>query len=274
MESADHPFADERQQQILDLVAARGRVRIGELTELFDVTERTIRKDLTELQGQRLLRRTHGGAIAVRPLVELHLDDRATHDKAAKDAIALACVRGIHDGDAIFIGSGTTAQRIANHLASDARLHARNLMILTNSLGVAHVIADQPGIDHVLLGGRVRTTGGCVVGPLARDELERFTVNIAFIGASALSESGISVAHLEEARVASTAIERARRVVVPLVHNKVGKAHFATICGLADLDTIVTDSADSYLHALCNEHNIDLVEAGPQPSSAEETAHS
>jgi DeoR/GlpR family transcriptional regulator of sugar metabolism len=255
-------FSDERQERIVSLVSSDGRVRISDLSTMFGVTERTIRKDLTELHQRRLLKRTHGGAIALRQVVELDLADRARHGALAKDALARASVAEIADGDAIFLGAGSTVQRIADHLAADPRTRVRNLTVLTNSLGVAQSIADQPGIDHILLGGRVRRTSGCVVGTLTIEELLRFTVNVAFIGVSAISKGGISVAHLDEAQVAAAAIDRARRVVVPVIHEKIGSTHFATICELDDLDTIVADHVDEPLSALCAEHGLRLVDAG------------
>ena len=260
--SIDSPvFVDERHEQIVALVEARGRVRIGELTAMFGVSERTISKDLKALHARRLVKRIHGGAIALRPRVELDLEDRAARNAEAKDAIALACLREIQDGYAIFLGSGSTVQRIADHLAADLPLRARNLTILTNSVGVAHAVADQPTIDHVLLGGHLRRVSGCTTGQLTREELERFTVNVAFIGVSALSEDGVSVSHLDEALVTAAVVERARRVIVPLVHDKLGASDFANICDLGALDTIVTDRAGDELRGFCEEHDVRLIEA-------------
>ena len=113
-------FADERRRRILELVNARGRVRVSELAHLVGVTEPTVRKDITDLDGQRLLRRTHGGALAVRPAYEANVAARADTNVAGKRAIARACLAEIKDGDAIFVDSGTTMMALAEALAPGA----------------------------------------------------------------------------------------------------------------------------------------------------------
>ncbi len=267
MEDGSSLTARERKEQILQLVDTRGRVRIGELAALLGVGERQIRNYLVELHDDRLLRRVRGGAIAVRPLVELTIEDRAAHDAEAKDAIARVSVREIQDGDALFLGSGSTVQRIADRLAEPGTANPRNLTVLTNSLGVARALADQSTIDHVLLGGHVRRSSDCTVGPLTVDELDRFAVNVAFIGVSAISEEGVSVAHLDEALVTAAVVERARRVIAPLVHDKFGPSHFARICGLEDVDAIVTDHAGDELRQFCAEYDVHLIDATEQAAT-------
>lgn len=251
-------FADERQARIAELVAVHGRVRLADLVEMFGVTEPTIRKDLTTLQQSGLVRRTHGGAIAARSMVERELDVRAGANVEAKEAIARACLAEIKDGDAIFLDSGTTVQRIA------AKLAGRNLTVLTNAVAVAQLVADLPGVDHVLLGGRLRRVAGSLVGALAIENLERFTANLAFIGVSGFSENGLTVADLEEAQLKAMVIERAHRVVLPMDHTKVGATHFARVCELEAVDVLVTDKASATMEELCSAHGIRLVVAEPE----------
>ncbi len=248
-------FADERQSRIAELVAVHGRVRLADLVALFGVTEPTIRKDLSALQQSGLVKRTHGGAIAVRSMLERELDVRAEANVGAKEAIARACLAEIKDGDAIFLDSGSTVQRIA------AKLAGRNITVLTNAIAVAQLVADLPGVEHVLVGGRLRRVAGALIGALATENLERFTANLAFIGVSGFSENGLTVADLEEAQLKATVIERAHRVVLPLDHSKVGVTHFARVCELDAVDVLVTDQASAAMEELCAAHGIRLVVA-------------
>jgi DeoR/GlpR family transcriptional regulator of sugar metabolism len=216
-------FADERRRRILELVNARGRVRVSELAQLVGVTEPTVRKDITDLDAQRLLRRTHGGALAVRPAYEANVSARADTNVGGKRAIARACLAEVKDGDAIFLDSGTTMIALAEAFSPDGGLSAEggpvavpvNVNILTNSLEVARAVAGLPGVRHNVLGGQYRVLGGCFVGPLTVEALQRFTLNVAFIGVTGLSEVGFTVADVNEAQVKISAMERARRVVVP-----------------------------------------------------------
>ena len=251
-------FADERQARIAELVGVRGRARIGELAALFGVTEPTIRKDLSALQEQGLLKRTHGGALAVHPNVDRELAGRQTTNRAAKEAIARACLRLLRDGDSVFLDSGTTVDALARALAQNG---GARLSVLTSSLSVASTLAEVPSIDSVLLGGQVRRVDGSVVGDLALENLQRFTFSTAFIGASGFSEAGVSVGSLAEAALKAAVIERARRVVLPIDHSKVGATDFARVCELDAVDTVVMDEATPAVEELCAAFDIELIRA-------------
>ncbi|MEV0183219.1 DeoR/GlpR family DNA-binding transcription regulator [Streptomyces sp. NPDC050625] len=251
-----HLFAEERRQRILALVEAQGRVRIAELQAALKVSEPTIRKDLSLLEQARKLRRTHGGAIAVRPQVEPTIDDRSTLHAEAKELIAKACLREIARGDSLFLDSGTTVQRIADLLDQP------HVNVVTNALGVAGALADRGDVRHTLLGGSVRSLGGSLVGPIALETLQRFTVNTAFISASGFSGSGISVADVAEAQVKQAVLERARRVIVPMDSSKFGIDDFVTVCTLDRIDMIVTEAAGDDVRALCDAHGVRLEVVG------------
>jgi DeoR family fructose operon transcriptional repressor len=259
--SSELIFAEERRQRILAMVGANGRVRIAELVAVLGVSEPTIRKDLSLLERERFLRRTHGGAIAVRPQLEPTIDDRSMLNAEAKDVIARACVAEIARGDSVFLDSGTTVQRIARLIDQE------HVNILTNSLPVATALADKPpSIRHTLLGGTVRSLGGTVVGPIALETLTRFAVNVAFVSASGLSESGISVADVAETQIKQAVIERARKVVVPIDSSKFGLTDFITVCGLDRIDLVITEAATDEIRELCADHGVELRAVGASES--------
>ncbi|MHB1599908.1 MAG: DeoR/GlpR family DNA-binding transcription regulator [Acidimicrobiales bacterium] len=270
-EADDRPiFADERRRLILEIVNARGRVRVRELADLVGVTEPTIRKDVTDLDGQRLLRRTHGGAIAIRPAYEPSVSARVETNARGKRAIARACLAEIREGDAVFLDSGTTMIALAEALRSGAPAPGEpafpprpaNVNVLTNALEVARLLAPVPGIRHTVLGGQYRMAGDCLVGPLAVDALQRFTLNIAFIGVSGFAETGFTVADVNDAQVKIAVMERARRVIVPMDHTKIGAADFIKVCDPDRIDTVVTDEDNPHLRQMCDEHGVHLVVAG------------
>lgn len=252
-------FADERQAQIAELVSVRGRARIGELAKQFGVTEPTIRKDLRVLQSKGLLKRTHGGALAMQPTVEREFAGRQDTNIAAKEAIARRCVRLLNDGDSVFLDSGTTVSAVAGAIAAHGS--GLRLSTLTTSLGVINTLADVPGIDCVLLGGQLRRVDGAVVGALTLENLQRFTFSLAFIGVSGFSDMGISVGSLAEAAVKADAIERARKVVLAVDHTKVGTTDFARISGLDVVDIVVMDKATPAVEELCASYDIELLTA-------------
>ena len=245
-------FAEERRQRIADAVVAQGRVRLADLVEILGVTEPTIRKDLDELQRRRLLRRTHGGAIAVRSHLEVPISDRRLQHLEAKQLIARACRDEIARGESVFLDSGTTVQEIAEELDH------LDLNVLTNALGVAKLVADRPGLRHTLIGGQIRALGGSLIGPIALDNLNRFHVDVAFIGASGLTEDGISVADVAEAQIKQAVIDRARRVIVPIDSSKFGSSDFVTFCDLRRIDMIITERTTGDVTRWCQDHDVTL----------------
>jgi DeoR/GlpR family transcriptional regulator of sugar metabolism len=254
-------FAAERQERLARVVAARGRARIGELAQEFGVTEPTIRKDLTVLQERGALKRTHGGAIALRPPIERELSDRTTTLRAAKSSIGKACSAMIGDGDSVFLDSGTTVAAVARALAAQAPASARNIAVLTNAVDVASTLADVPDIEHLLIGGELRRASGSLVGAVALRSLQGYVVDIAFVSASGISEAGVTVASAAEAEIKSAIVHSARRVVVAADHTKIGVTDFARITSLDEIDTLVTDLPTPEFAELCAAHEIELVTA-------------
>lgn len=254
-------FSDERQDRIAGLVAGRGKVRTSRLTELLGVSEPTIRKDLSALERRGLLKRTHGGAVAVRPPLEAEFSAKAVRNAEAKRRIAEACLEEIGEGDAVFLDSGTTCAQVAWVLAASGR----RATVLTDAPAVAEILADAPGVTQLLLGGQLRKISGCLTGPLALENLNRFAFDVAFVGASGMTESGVTVSDLGEAQLKAVAVSRARRVILPVDRTKVGVTDFARVCGPEDLDVVITDGADEHLKQLCGTHRVRLVVADFRP---------
>lgn len=263
MSQSDAPaFAVERHAHILQLLHERGRVRNTELADLLGVTEPTIRKDIADLARQQQLRRTHGGAIALRTAIEPDMPARMGRNIDAKSRIAHACLALVKTGDAIFLDSGSTTLAIAEQLVPAAAAGSpANVNVLTNALAVAQTLADKAGIRHTVLGGNYRPTGGCFVGPLTQQDLNSFTVNLAFLGVTGVTDQGFTVADLSEAQVKRAAMDRARRVVVVMDSTKVGATDFATVCELDAVATIVTDESNDHLAALCTAAGVELIVA-------------
>lgn len=250
-------FADERQDRIAGLVGERGKVRTTELTELLGVSEPTVRKDLNVLERRGLLRRAHGGAVAARPPEEREFATRAARNAEAKRTIALACLEEVSEGEALFLDSGTTVEQVAHALAESGR----RATVLTDAPAVADILSEVPGVSHVLVGGQLRRISGCLTGPLALENIGAFAIDTAFIGASGITEGGVTVSDLGEAQLKAAAMSRARRVVLPVDHSKVGVADFARVCGLEEIDVVVTDRQEDHLAKLCGAQGVRLVVA-------------
>ncbi len=178
--------------------------------------------------------------------------ERTPRHREAKECIAAAVVAHIHPGAAVFLDSGTTVELVAE------TLNIPNVNVLTNAVEVARLVADRPDMRHTLIGGQLRSLGGSLVGPIALQTLTRFTVDVAVIGASGLTEEGVSVADVAEAQIKQAAIDRARSVILAMDSSKFGRSDFVGVCGLDRIDTIITDTASSDARAWCEEHHVSL----------------
>jgi DeoR/GlpR family transcriptional regulator of sugar metabolism len=254
-------FAVERREQLLRVVNERGRVRTGELAELLDVTEPTIRKDISDLEAQGLIVRAHGGAVARGSMAEVDIHTRETKRLKEKQAIARLGMELIRDGDSIFLDGGTTGYELATMLAhADAagRPDRRGVKILTNSFKVGE-ICQRMSEPPIVLGGRYRPSGGCFVGPVTMSTLRQFRLDLAFIGVTGITESGFCAADIAEAEIKTEAVSRAERAVVPMDHSKIGLADFVTVCPLNAVQTVITDRTDQELMQWLDGASVELL---------------
>jgi DeoR/GlpR family transcriptional regulator of sugar metabolism len=242
--AAEAVFAPERQEQIAQMVADAGRVRVADLAAQFGVSPVTIRKDLLVLEGAARLVRTHGGAIAPRgtsrPEPAFEVRERLQRDEKTRIGAAAAAL--VQDGDSIVFDASTTALYVARQLKERGSWH--QLTVVTNSIRIALELAGQAGVTVLMLGGRVRSEALSVVGPLGDGVFRRVNVQKAFVGAVGLTlEAGLSDAMEEEAQIKRSMVAAAREVYALVDHSKFGRTASATFCRTDRLTGIITDEA-------------------------------
>jgi DeoR/GlpR family transcriptional regulator of sugar metabolism len=241
-------LASQRQDRIVAEVRAHGAVRVADLVEQLDVSEMTIRRDITELDRAGLVRRVHGGAVspdtAGRPADEPGFEAKSTWATAEKDAIAAVAATTIEPGQAVALSAGTTTHLLAQRIAADPAL--RPLTVVTNSLPVAetlHHAAPGAGPLDVILTGGTRTPSDALVGPVADAALATLRVDRLFLGVHGLDASGLMTPNLAEAATDRALIRAAAAVTVLADHSKWGVVGLAHIAPLDEVDLLVTDDA-------------------------------
>ncbi|MGW0081163.1 DeoR/GlpR family DNA-binding transcription regulator [Streptomyces sp. NPDC003393] len=232
-------YAPERQQEILRLAREGGRVDVVSLAEEFQVTAETIRRDLKALDRAGLLRRVHGGAIPAGRLdFEPDLTERESTAADEKDRIARAALAELPTEGTLILDAGTTVARLAAALPLDAEL-----TVVTHSLPIAARLADHPGLQLHLVGGRVRHRTRAAVDAWALRAYGEIRADVLFVAANGYSaEHGLTTPDLAEAAVKRAAIAAARRVVLLADSTKHGQEHFARFGELGDVDLLITDS--------------------------------
>ncbi len=235
-------LASERQARILDEVKRRGTVRVTVLSDIFGVSDMTIRRDLDVLASAGLVDKVHGGATAPSSLStnEPGFEAKWVQQQAEKAAIAAAAASLVEPGMAIGLSAGTTTWALAQRV-----LDVEQLTVVTNSMQVAQVFQGraEPGRTVVLTGG-VRTPSDALVGPVAVTALRQLHLDLLFLGVHGMTErAGYSTPNLLEADVDRAFVEAAHRLVVLADHTKWGQVGLASIAPLEAADVLITDSA-------------------------------
>ncbi|WP_370248699.1 DeoR/GlpR family DNA-binding transcription regulator [Nocardioides sp.] len=237
-------YAEERQQAVVRLVTQRRRVAVSDLAAEFRVTTETVRRDLSLLEKQGLVRRVHGGVVPADALVPLEtgLSERDHTRADLKDRIARAALALLPGtGGSVLLDAGSTTARLADALAL-TRSADHRLVVHTHAVPLAARLVSAPQVDLHVLPGRVRTATGAGVGADTVLHLQRLRADVALLGTNALSpDHGASTPDADEAAVKRALVGAAHRVVVLADSSKLGRQAGVRFADLAEIDDVVTD---------------------------------
>jgi DeoR family transcriptional regulator, aga operon transcriptional repressor len=227
----------DRLGAILERLTVDGSVNVVEIARSLDVSAATVRRDLRLLETQRLLERTHGGAVPHGVLYELPLRYKSARQPEQKRRIAQEAASRVLEGWAIGLTGGTTTTEVARALVDRPRL-----TIVTNALNIAAEIAVRPNLKLVVTGGVARAESYELVGPIAEASLEGLNLDIMFLAVDGISaRAGLTTHHEIEAGTNRALMARAERVVVVADSSKLDNVAFARICELSEVDELITD---------------------------------
>ena len=255
---------DIRRNKIVELIKSQGNISCVELSRVFKVTPETIRRDLTYLQEQGTLTRTHGGAIASIEFDLLSSDFRKQENFEQKLSIARKAASFICDGDVIYFDAGTTPSLICEFLPQD-----KNIFIITNSVECIGKLTDKPNITLISTGGILRRETMAFTGENAMHALRSATLNKAFISAIAVSEKhGVMDSHGDEASLNRLAIEKALETFLLVDSTKFGKIAYISVCPIDSISTIITDSRlDPGILASLKKMQLNVLIADEEPAA-------
>jgi DeoR family transcriptional regulator of aga operon len=245
----------ERVGAIVERLSATGSLSVTQLSSELGVSAATVRRDLQLLEDQRMLKRTHGGAVAQGVLYELPLRYKTARHQEQKHRIARVATERVTDGMAIGLTGGTTTTEVARSVIDRQRL-----TVVTNALNIASELAIRPNLKLVVTGGYARAESYELVGPLAEQSLAGLNLDVVFLGTDGISpQAGLTTHHEVEAHTDLALIERARRVVVVADSSKIGLVAFAQICTIDRVHELITDvGADAHLVAELREAGVEV----------------
>jgi DeoR family transcriptional regulator, glycerol-3-phosphate regulon repressor len=226
-----------RQQQILTLARKAGSVGVDGLAAQFEVTPQTIRKDLNELCDARHLTRTHGGAMLSSGVENVAYEARRQIAASEKQLIGKLAASLIPNNCSLFINIGTTTEEVARAL-----VHHEGLLVITNNIHVASILAPVPKIEIIVVGGVVRKSDGGIVGETAIDTIRQFKVDHAVMGVSAIDEEGALLDFdYREVRAAQAILSNSRNVILAADNTKFLRSAPVRIGHMSDINVFVTD---------------------------------
>lgn len=251
---------------MLEIVRHQGFASLPDLAERLQVSESTVRRDLVYLEQSGLARRTHGGAFYAGPSPHLsHFRSRQTAEWGKKRAIAHAAVGLVEGADTLLLDGGSTTYELARLLTG------KPLQVVTNSLPVANLFSSRPEIDLILIGGYLHSSSGVLVGAYAEQMLASLSVRTAVISAAGINESGLYNSNHMTATTQQAMIRAADEVILVADSTKFGHQSIVQICGMEEIDHIVTDKCiDKKWFGPIEEANVNLLLAEDLPPEGDQ----
>ena len=228
----------KRRTAILESLNKKGKLSVKDLSKLHNISDVSIRNDLIQLEKKGLLIRTRGGAIKNQPIsIDPSLDQRLKSNLKEKQKIGARAALFVNEGDTIVMDSGSTTIEVARNLKK-----INGLKIITNSLPIADVLADNKNIKVILPGGVLRGEMKSLTGSITERVIQTFNCDLAFIGAdSIISDKGIFTPSVSEAALSNYMIKISRQVIVVADSSKLNRRSFVKISNFKDIDVLITD---------------------------------
>jgi len=233
-------FAEERRAKLLKYINSRNRADVMELAEFAQVTEATIRRDLILMENEKLIYRTHGGALQreQRALWQATtLQERVSLFEDEKDRIGQFAAQLIRDGESIMMDGGSTTLAVARHMY----VHQR-LLVITNTSTIGELLVGNKNNQVILTGGELIAGTNSVIGPSAETAIRQYRTDKAIIGVSGLLlEEGFFSAIPQEAEIKRLMIQNSRETIVVSDSSKIGTSALCFICDFSSVNKLITD---------------------------------
>ena len=234
---------NERWNKILDLLDKEGSLSLKDLMEHCDVSEATVRRDLTNLEAKNLLFRTHGGAIkrsAARGSEESVEVKRADFLQEKREVAKYICENILQSGQTIYLDAGTSTYEMIEYLRD------RKLTVVTNSTYHLPKLINNK-IHTIILGGTIKHSTQAVIGSVAIEQLKKYSFDMCFIGCNGIDENfGITTAEENESFIKATVLKNSKKKYILADKSKFGHRKFQKFAELEDATIISYEVPEEY----------------------------
>ena len=230
---------NQRRMRILNLIREDGHAKVQKLSEIFDVSEVTIRQDLEALEKEGYVQREHGGAFLKEfdSFAKTGLLLNQTNMEAKRE-IAQKAVKLIEEGDSIILDSGSTATELAKLL-----VNFNSLTVITNALNIAYILGSNPRINLIVSGGDFKAPTLSLTGELAANVFKSFHVKTCFLATAGISKDlQLTYPSVSDLVVKSAMIRAAENVYLIADSTKIGDTSFANLGRISLVDALICDS--------------------------------
>jgi DeoR family fructose operon transcriptional repressor len=245
----------ERHRLILDVLKKKHSVKIQDLVELTNSSESTIRRDLTQLEEEKYLKRIHGGAALLQgKLSEPNIIEKSAKNLQQKKMIAKEAGSLVEEGDCIYLDAGTTTLQMVEYLPTD-----KEIVVVTNGLTIIESLMNK-GIKTYLIGGFLKPTTGAMIGRGALTALEQYRFDKCFLGVNGVHiELGYTTPDPEEAAMKMAALQLSGEKYVLADHTKFGEIAFSKIAHLSEAKIITDEVEEDVLNPYAKNTEIKVV---------------
>lgn len=251
--------AEERRIRIADYLRQAEFASLEELAGAVDASPSTVRRDLIALEASGGFQRTHGGArlLTSAKAEEFAFATRKTQETQEKEKIGVACAGLIKERQSLILDAGSTVFHVAGCLEE------KEPQIFTNSLPVANLFSSSNQAEVIISGGVLYPRLGVLVGPLAERAFSEMHADVAIMGGSGITVDGIYNSHALLIGIQRAMIAAAEKVIFCLDHTKFGRKSMSHVCGLDQVDCVVTDPhAPAELVDAFRDRGVEVVLAG------------
>lgn len=231
---------EERLQIILKMLETDQRVSSVQLSEILNVSDDTIRRDLNELAENGLLRKVHGGAIPKSPS-PYKLTERINIAHEEKLVLAQKAQQFFKDGQIIMLDNGSTNMEVARLMSPDLKV-----TIFTTSIPIAQILCEHPTIELFMLGGRVFKDAQNTYGMEVVELLSKIRADIFLLGVCGMHPKiGVTMPGWEESVVKRRMVEISAKTIALVTADKLNTAENYVVCAYSQIDFMITDDTIS-----------------------------
>jgi DeoR/GlpR family transcriptional regulator of sugar metabolism len=227
----------ERRELLLRRLETDGKLVARDLAADLGVSEDSVRRDLRDLAAAGLCQRVYGGAVPVsRALVDYAA--RGSVEIESKERVAARAAALIGPGDRLILDGGTTALALARALPPSL-----TATVITHSPTIAAALTAHPGVEILMLGGRIYKHSAVACGAATAEAAARISADVFFLGVTGVhADAGLTTGDAEEAAIKRTLAGRAAETYVLASVEKLGAISAYKVLGLSDVTGVVTDS--------------------------------